>query len=119
MDRRKKEYKEKFEQFIKDVMAEYEAVGLAITVVDKDDILYENYFGYRDAFQMSQSSELHQSAPSSYPRDYYVLCRQVRQTTKSSKRAMRYSKLFHESWPVQAHLSFLNRSSPTLVWHSP
>ena len=37
------------EQWIEKMMAQYEAAGLAVAVVDKNVTLYQKFFGFRDA----------------------------------------------------------------------
>ena len=48
MDFRKEGRQAAFEAFVGDVMKQYEAVGLAVSVFDKSDVLYEKAFGCRD-----------------------------------------------------------------------
>ncbi len=47
MDFRKEGRTEAFEQLAADIMKQYEAVGLAVSVFDKDKVLYEKTFGAR------------------------------------------------------------------------
>ena len=37
-----------FERFAEDIQKQYEAVGIAVSVFDKDKVLYRKNFGYRD-----------------------------------------------------------------------
>ncbi|MCF0150256.1 MAG: beta-lactamase family protein, partial [Firmicutes bacterium] len=38
-----------FEQFVEDIKKAYDAVGIAVSVFDKEKVLYRNNFGVRDA----------------------------------------------------------------------
>lgn len=40
---------QEFEEYVDNVMGVCDAAGMAVSVFDKTDILYERYFGYRDA----------------------------------------------------------------------
>lgn len=40
--------KEEFENYVDKVMGVYDAAGMAVSVFDETEILYEKYFGYRD-----------------------------------------------------------------------
>lgn len=49
MNRITEENQKRFEQFVRDVMTEYEAAGMAVCVFDKTGVSqYERYFGYRN-----------------------------------------------------------------------
>lgn len=48
MNRMKPQYKAAFESYVREVMDVYEAPGLAISIFDKDNTLYEVCFGHRD-----------------------------------------------------------------------
>ncbi len=48
MSRMKHEYQAEFEQFVSAIMKQYGAAGMAVSVIDKENTLYQKFFGYRD-----------------------------------------------------------------------
>lgn len=46
-----------FEQLVRDVMAHFDAAGMAVAVIDERETLYQNFFGYRDAEEQAGIDE--------------------------------------------------------------
>ena len=49
INRAKEPERPHFEQLIQDVMARYQAAGVAVAIVNQETTLYQNFFGWRDA----------------------------------------------------------------------
>lgn len=57
MIRAKEQEKAHFEQLVQDIMAHYQAAGIAVAVVDRENTLYQNFFGWRDVEQQLPMDE--------------------------------------------------------------
>lgn len=57
MIRAKEQEKAHFEQLVQDIMTHYQAAGIAVAVVDRENTLYQNFFGWRDVEQQLPMDE--------------------------------------------------------------
>lgn len=63
-----------FEQLIQDIMAHYQAAGVAVAVVDKETTLYQNFFGWRDAEEQLPMDENTIFGLASISKSFTALC---------------------------------------------
>lgn len=57
MNKAREEDRAGFEQLVRDVMAHFDAAGVAVAVIDEKETLYQNFFGYRDAEEQLEIDE--------------------------------------------------------------